>query len=161
MIFDNHFSLSSNLQTWEKLYVILISNGHFLLSLPVTFNKNKNSFQVTQNKLVKFAWYFRLLCLNLDNIYLTTQFNYVTPDTVSGDELMNFYLHSISRIIAGTIGFLLVFDLEKTILLTNTLLQTRRNWKGMYLIYDVFKNMIIPLDQLNWLNFNSSLWHLG
>ncbi|CAL8125449.1 unnamed protein product [Orchesella dallaii] len=121
-------SVRHELIGWEKWYVRFVELAYLTQCLPVRYHSSEGVLRVTKDRFVKLLWFLRIIGLTLDNIYLIIISSKVTLESVGEKEFVDFWIHTISRVLGCIITWSFILDVQATCQMFNTMLATRRTW---------------------------------
>lgn len=125
------------LDVWEAVVIRMINLGKVLKILPCSIDP-ETKLVIMCGKKRQICWYLMFIWYWLDLLYLIFICKRVTALTVPVEELMNFYMHFFSRLVAGVLSAVIAKDQRKVAAFMNLLLLERRKFKGefLYIAFD-------------------------
>lgn len=120
-------------EVWELAFLSGVKGGSLLLVLPFSINKDA-TFVLPCGVLKNIAWHTLLLFYWIDICYLASVAKHVTLSRFPETEYVNFYVHLLSRLLAGVLAIIVAADKKRMKSFINVLVHTQRKFKGIKIL---------------------------
>lgn len=128
--FIEHTIKRCDLDNWETALFQLVKTGKFIFALPFEVNKSSGLLRQASKTQIQ-IWHFLATLYIFDLIYMSTVAKNVNLDNVSVTEFANFYMHYLSRSIAGVVLLVIAHRKQNLIEFNNAIILYRRRLQGI------------------------------